>query len=134
MLNWIKARFNNPPVIVTENGWGEAREVDGSDLDDPMRVYYYKYYINNVLKGLPKNIDGLLLVKHFFLNFKSENTHFYLYLLFLLAINEGCNVLGYTAWSLLGNLAFIHIFVNTSKINYFFKLFSDNFEWQHGYK
>ena len=105
---------------MTENGWGEAREVDGSDLDDTMRVYYYKYYINNVLKGLPKNIDGLLLVKHFFLNFKSENTYFYLYLLFLLAINEGCNVLGYTAWSLLGNLAFIHIFVNTSKINYFF--------------
>ena len=52
MLNWIKARYNNPPVIVTENGWGELKEDDGSpDLDDMMRVYYNKFYINNVLKG-----------------------------------------------------------------------------------
>ena len=55
MLNWIKSRYNNPPVIVTENGWGELKEDDGSSddliLDDLMRVYYYKSYINNVLKG-----------------------------------------------------------------------------------
>lgn len=73
MLNWIKTHYNNPDVIITENGWSDAVGY----LDDSMRTYFYKYYINNVLK----------------------------------AINEdGCKVIGYTAWSLM-----------------------DNFEWERGY-
>ena len=47
MLNWIKDRYGNPDVIITENGWSDAVGY----LDDSMRVYFYKYYINNVLKG-----------------------------------------------------------------------------------
>lgn len=47
MLNWIRTRYNNPEVIITENGWSDAIGY----LDDSMRVYYLKYHINNVLKG-----------------------------------------------------------------------------------
>ena len=47
MLNWIKDSYGNPDIIITENGWSDAEGY----LDDSMRVYYYKYYINTVLKG-----------------------------------------------------------------------------------
>ena len=82
MLNWIRRTYNNPTVIVTEAGLSDY----SGQLDDAMRVYYYKYYINNVLKGIKYN-------------------WFVIYILtwnFFKAINDGCNVVGYTAWSLMG--------------------------------
>lgn len=47
-LQWIKDRFNDPEIIITENGISDR----AGNLDDMMRVYYYKHNINNVLKGL----------------------------------------------------------------------------------
>lgn len=71
-LNWISKEYNNPTVIITENGFS-----DHGELNDTARVDYYISYLKEMLK----------------------------------AINEdGCNVIGYTAWSLL-----------------------DNFEWNSGY-
>ena len=98
MLNWIRRTYNNPTVIVTEAGLSDY----SGQLDDAMRVYYYKYYINNVLK----------------------------------AINDGCNVIGYTAWSLMGNSQFKY--KNLKKSFFFIPmniLFDkiDNFEWERGY-
>ena len=46
-LQWIRDRFNNPDIIITENGYSD----NSGNLDDMMRVYYYKHNINNVLKG-----------------------------------------------------------------------------------
>lgn len=72
MLVWIKDHYNNPPVLITENGFS-----DYGQLDDYDRANYYKQYLYEILK----------------------------------AIHEGgCNVIGYTAWSLM-----------------------DNFEWMAGY-
>ena len=48
MLNFIKEKYNDPEILITENGYSD---VNGY-LDDAMRIYYYKYYINNVLKGI----------------------------------------------------------------------------------
>ncbi|XP_053375783.1 uncharacterized protein LOC123534954 isoform X1 [Mercenaria mercenaria] len=73
MLNWIKDQYGDVPVYITENGVSDR---NGS-LNDQHRIYFYKNYINNVLKAV--KIDG-------------------------------CNVKGYTAWSLM-----------------------DNFEWARGY-
>jgi len=52
ILNWIKNEYNNPPVIVTENGFSDNL----GNLDDLQRIYYLKHYINNVLKAI--QLDG----------------------------------------------------------------------------
>lgn len=46
LLYWMYEHFE-VPLYVTENGVMDK----GGYLDDMWRVYYYKYYINNVLKG-----------------------------------------------------------------------------------
>ena len=56
-LNWIKREYNNPPVIITENGVSDNL----GNLDDLHRIYYYKHYINNVLKAVKLdqcNVEG----------------------------------------------------------------------------
>ena len=51
MLRYIKNKYNNPPVLITENGVSDR---NGS-LDDHHRVYFIKEYTNHVLKGT--NVD-----------------------------------------------------------------------------
>lgn len=46
-LKWIKDRYNNIPMYVTENGVSDR---NGS-LFDTYRISYYRAYINEVLKG-----------------------------------------------------------------------------------
>jgi beta-glucosidase/6-phospho-beta-glucosidase/beta-galactosidase len=47
-LNWVKKEYNNPPVIITENGFAE---INPPTIHDPERVEWLKQYIDNVLKG-----------------------------------------------------------------------------------
>merc|ERR1711892_1544855 len=57
VLNWIRINYNNPPVIVTENGVSDNL----GNIDDLSRIYYYKHYINNVLKAIKLdncNVEG----------------------------------------------------------------------------
>lgn len=62
LLTWIRTEYDNPPVIVTENG---VSDVGGTnDLD---RVFYFNSYLEAILD----------------------------------AIEDGCNVQGYIAWSLM---------------------------------
>lgn len=72
MLNWIKDQYNNPPVLVTENGVSS-----NSGLKDYDRIQYYHDYLDELLKAV---------------------------------YEDRCNVIGYTAWSIV-----------------------DNFEWMKGY-
>ncbi|KAF4531760.1 hypothetical protein B566_EDAN016293 [Ephemera danica] len=72
LLNWIKDEYNNPRLIVTENGFA-----DYGELNDAGRVEYYRLYVDELLKAV---------------------------------LLDGCDVFGYTAWSLI-----------------------DNFEWLQGY-
>nr|AAI70229.1 Hypothetical protein LOC100127248 [Xenopus laevis] len=53
ILNWIKEEYNNPPILVTENGISER----GTDLNDVWREHYYKEYINEALKAV--KYDGV---------------------------------------------------------------------------
>ena len=72
VLIWIKNSYNNPLVLISENGWS-----DDGELEDIGRIEYLKDHMTSVAK----------------------------------AINEdGCNVIGYTVWSII-----------------------DNFEWNQGY-
>ncbi|CAG0894932.1 unnamed protein product [Darwinula stevensoni] len=74
LLNYIKDRYGNPEVIITENGSSDR----AGNLDDALRIYQLKHYINNILKGSFTPSVPVLL--------------------------DGCNVTGYTAWSLMDNL------------------------------
>ncbi|KAG8252412.1 hypothetical protein J6590_057838 [Homalodisca vitripennis] len=65
LLNFIRTKYDNPPVFITESGCE-----DSSEFYDTTRIEYFHNYLEQVL----------------------------------LAINEdGCNVIGYTAWSLMDN-------------------------------
>ena len=44
-LNWLSQY--GKPIIVTENGFSDFL----GNLDDMQRIYYYKHYINQLLKG-----------------------------------------------------------------------------------
>lgn len=72
LLNWIKDEYNNPEVIITENGYS-----DSGGTNDTERKNYYQIYLTAVLDAL---------------------------------LEDGVNVAGYTAWSLM-----------------------DNYEWTRGY-
>ena len=47
MLNWIRIKYNNPPVFITENGVSDKN----GTVDDDHRVYYIREYCNFMLKG-----------------------------------------------------------------------------------
>ncbi|XP_046643168.1 lactase-phlorizin hydrolase-like [Daphnia pulicaria] len=53
LLGWLRDKFNNPEMIITENGYSDT----AGNLDDMLRIYYYKHYINNVLKAI--KTDGV---------------------------------------------------------------------------
>ncbi|KAK3933253.1 Lactase-phlorizin hydrolase [Frankliniella fusca] len=47
LLNWIKKEYNNPPVVVTEQGYPDA-----GGLMDTERVRYYRLYLLEMLKAI----------------------------------------------------------------------------------
>ncbi|XP_034249179.1 myrosinase 1-like [Thrips palmi] len=47
LLNWIKDEYNNPPVIITENGYPDA-----GAIKDVQRVNYYRMNLLEVLKAI----------------------------------------------------------------------------------
>ena len=77
-LAWIRDRYGNPEIYVTENGsaFYDPPVAENGELDDPLRVGYLRKHLRAVHA----------------------------------AIEVGCNLRGYYAWSLL-----------------------DNFEWSLGY-
>ncbi|KAJ4446065.1 hypothetical protein ANN_12756, partial [Periplaneta americana] len=72
VLNWISKEYNNPPIMVAENGLS-----DHGELNDVTRINYYSDYLGELLKAVH---------------------------------DDGCNIFGYTAWTLM-----------------------DNYEWSSGY-
>lgn len=72
VLCWVKDRYGNPPVYVTENGaaFYDPPTATGNEVADPLRVDYLRTHIGAVAQ----------------------------------AIEAGCNLKGYFAWSLLDNL------------------------------
>ncbi|KAJ0492342.1 putative beta-glucosidase [Helianthus annuus] len=73
LLNYVKNRYGNPLVIITENGMDDPNSPFISlkkALKDEKRVKYYNDYLTNLLAAIKE---------------------------------DGCNVKGYFAWSLLDN-------------------------------
>lgn len=47
LLNFIRTEYNDPPILVTENG---VSDHEGS-LDDDFRINYHSSYVDNMHAG-----------------------------------------------------------------------------------
>lgn len=47
LLCWIKDEYNDPEIIITENGFADTGGTDDAD-----RKTYYQYYLNSVLEAI----------------------------------------------------------------------------------
>lgn len=68
LLKYIKGKYDNPSILITENGFA-----DDGEIDDTARIQYYKSHIAAVSR----------------------------------AAKEGCNITGYTVWSIIDNFEWI---------------------------
>ncbi|CAB1419163.1 unnamed protein product [Pleuronectes platessa] len=50
LLNWIKEEYGDPEIYITENGVATASK---TTWDDSTRVFYFKTYVDEALKGAP---------------------------------------------------------------------------------
>lgn len=82
LFNWIKKQYGNPPIIVTENGYP-----DRGGLQDRDRVVFLKV-------GRPSR-DWRIPIYYF---------QEYMKALILSIQEDGCNITGYTVWSILDNM------------------------------
>ncbi|KAJ3638411.1 hypothetical protein MTP99_001777 [Tenebrio molitor] len=48
LTKWIKDTYNNPEIIITENGFSD----NGDTLDDPRRINYYREYLSSLLEAI----------------------------------------------------------------------------------
>lgn len=53
MVNWVRRQYGDLPIYITENGDSDRN----ATLDDWHRVYFYRYYCNELLKAI--NLDGV---------------------------------------------------------------------------
>ena len=58
-LKWVSREYGKPDIYITENGFSDKL----GNLDDLQRVYYYKHYINQVLKAV--SLDGVSVKGYF---------------------------------------------------------------------
>lgn len=59
LLMWINKEYNNPPVIVTENGVS-----DKGGLDDRDRINYFNSYLEKVLDAIVSALSCIFAVKN----------------------------------------------------------------------
>jgi hypothetical protein len=57
LLNWIAKEYNNPPVLITENGFSDRGEINDGD-----RVYFYivSYGTSDLVKDMPTCVSKLM--------------------------------------------------------------------------
>lgn len=57
LLNWVKRRYNNPVIYVTENGWSTAASTAEQAANDTDRVHYFANYTSEVMRAIEE--DGV---------------------------------------------------------------------------
>lgn len=60
MITYFKDRYNNTPIIITENGYGEPKDPSKAQeeyLNDVARIKYMEGHLNNVLVAIRKGAD-----------------------------------------------------------------------------
>jgi beta-glucosidase len=58
-LLWLKQRYGNPPIYITENGaaFFDPPQVEGPVLEDPLRVDYYRKHLRAVHAAMRQGAD-----------------------------------------------------------------------------
>jgi len=62
LLNWIKERYDNPNVYITENGYADKDSVINGEIDDQDRLEYHSGYIEACGESI---LDGVNLKGYF---------------------------------------------------------------------
>ena len=59
VLRWVKERYGNPPIYVTENGaaFYDPPAVDGDRVADPLRVEYLRAHLRAVHAAIEAGVD-----------------------------------------------------------------------------
>ncbi|KAK7362436.1 hypothetical protein VNO77_04548 [Canavalia gladiata] len=94
LMNYIKLKYGNPPVFITENGMDDPNSpfISLKDaLKDEKRIRYYSGYLSNLSASIR---------------------------------DDGCNVKGYFAWSLLDNWEWVAGY--SSRFGLYFVDYKDN--------
>ncbi|KAJ8943037.1 hypothetical protein NQ318_022581 [Aromia moschata] len=63
-LKWIKDTYNNPPVIITENGITDNGTLEANLDDSSFRTYYIQNYLSNLRDAMVEdevNVVGYTL-------------------------------------------------------------------------
>jgi len=63
LLNWVKNRYDNPDVYLTEGGWSLPANTPEEGVKDADRMGYYANYTSEVLKAI--NEDGCNVKSYF---------------------------------------------------------------------
>jgi beta-glucosidase len=59
ILVWVKERYGNMPLYVTENGaafYDPPKPIEGR-IDDPLRVHYYREHLRAVAEAMRQGVD-----------------------------------------------------------------------------
>ncbi|XP_078164184.1 beta glucosidase 40 [Carex rostrata] len=94
LMNYVKEKYNNPPVVITENGMDDSNSPFTSIKDalkDDKRIRYHHDYLSNLSAAIRE---------------------------------DGCDVRGYFAWSLLDNWEWAAGY--TSRFGLYFVDYKDN--------
>jgi beta-glucosidase len=59
VLVWIKERYGNPPLYITENGaaFDDPSHVTDGVVDDPLRVWYYREHLRAAHDAIAQGVD-----------------------------------------------------------------------------
>ncbi|WP_338359609.1 GH1 family beta-glucosidase [Yeosuana marina] len=56
MLHWIKDRYDNPNIYITENGCSYSDELINGEVDDQERLNFYKHYLEACQEAISEGI------------------------------------------------------------------------------
>ncbi len=57
LLEWIKDRYNNPPIYITENGCAYDDQIDNGSVHDDKRVAFYRGYLEECHKAIQNGVN-----------------------------------------------------------------------------
>ena len=57
LLKWVKEKYNNPPIYITENGISLYDKLEKGKINDPERITYLKNYMLNMKRAMSEGVD-----------------------------------------------------------------------------